>query len=289
VKLVTGIESMARARDELRAAGKAVGFVPTMGALHAGHESLVRRAHAECEVVVASVFVNPLQFGAGEDFTRYPRDIEGDRAKLEACGCDLLFTTTPGAMYPHGFQTYVVPEGPLVARYEAALRPGHFRGVATVVLKLFHLVGPTRAYFGRKDAQQSAVVRRMVADLNVPVEVVVAPTVREADGLAMSSRNVYLAASERAAAPGIFGALSAARARARAGERDAARLLAQLEADLRAIPGAAPDYAALVDPDSFEERTARLAERLPPTLAVAAVRLGATRLLDNLRLDEDGP
>ncbi|HKE00113.1 MAG TPA: pantoate--beta-alanine ligase [Planctomycetota bacterium] len=289
MKLVTAIESMAKERDELRRAGKRVGFVPTMGALHAGHESLVRRARSECDFVVASVFVNPLQFGAGEDFSRYPRDLEGDRAKLAACGCDLLFTTTPGAMYPHGFQTYVVPDGPLVARYEASARPGHFRGVATVVLKLLHLVGPDRAYFGRKDAQQSAVVRRMVADLNAPVAIVVAPTVREADGLAMSSRNAYLSPAERAAAPAIHRALASARERAKAGERDPARLLAAIDADLRAIPGGSAEYVALVDPDTFEERAARLPERLPPTLAVTAVRLGATRLLDNLRLDEDGP
>jgi pantoate--beta-alanine ligase len=288
VRLVTGIESIARLRDEHRRSGRTVGFVPTMGALHDGHASLVRRAREECEIVVASVFVNPLQFGPAEDYERYPRDFDADRACLEASGCDVLFTTTPAAMYPPGFETFVVPEGPLASRYEAALRPGHFRGVATVVLKLLHLVGPTRAYFGRKDAQQCAIVRRMVADLNVPVSIVVRPTVREPDGLALSSRNAYLSAEERRAAPGIHRALLAARRRLQEGERDVARLREPLEAELRAIPGASLDYADLVHPDTFEP----LAPAIPgpvPALAIAALRLGRTRLLDNLRLDEDGP
>lgn len=292
MKLVTALETITKIRDENCRAGARVGFVPTMGALHEGHGSLVRRARAECDVVVASVFVNPLQFGPGEDFERYPRDLEGDRAKLESWGCDVLFTTTPSAMYRHGFQTYVSPEGPIVARFEAAARAGHFRGVATVVLKLLNLVRPERAYFGRKDAQQAAMIRRMVEDLNVPVAVVLAPTVREPDGLALSSRNVYLDPAQRAAAPGIHRALRAARERVRGGERDSAALLAALETDLHAIPGGNLEYAALVDPESFESPGGVLPERigkLAPLLAIAVVRFGTTRLLDNLRLDEDGP
>lgn len=292
MKLVTAVETLARLRDESRRAGLRVGFVPTMGALHEGHGSLVKRARAECERVVASIFVNPLQFGPGEDFERYPRDLEGDRAKLEAWGCDVLFTTSPSALYRQGFQTYVVPDGPIVERYEGALRPGHFRGVATVVAKLLNLTGPTHAYFGRKDAQQAAVIRRMVDDLNVPVRVVVCPTARDSDGLALSSRNVYLSTEERAAAAGLPRALEASRARFREGERSAPALRAALENELRRIPDAALDYADLVDPDTFVPYAGELrdgARAAPPVLAVAAVRFRSTRLLDNLRLDEEGP
>jgi len=291
LKLVTSLESMARLRDDLRRDGKRVGFVPTMGALHPGHQSLVERARSESDVVVSSIFVNPLQFGPSEDFERYPRDLEGDRAKLEAAGCDVLFTTSPSAMYPHGFQTYVVPEGALATRFEAAVRPGHFRGVATVVLKLLNVVGPTRAYFGRKDAQQLAIVKRMVSDLNVPVQIVPCPTVREPDGLAMSSRNAYLSAEQRAAAPAIHRALRAARARICKGERDAAALRAELASDLRSAFGVDPDYAELVDPASFEPLGATIPEQrnvLAPILAIIAQRVGTTRLIDNARLDEDG-
>ena len=292
MRLVTAIETMAKLRDDHRRSGARVGFVPTMGALHEGHGSLVRRARQESDVVVASIFVNPLQFAPGEDFERYPRDLEGDRAKLESWGCDLLFTTSPSALYHQGFQTYVVLEGALVDRFEGAARPGHFRGVATVVAKLLNLVGPTRSYFGRKDAQQAAVIRRMVEDLNIPTALVICPTTRDADGLALSSRNVYLSPDQRAAAPGIHRALVATRARLRAGERSAPPLRAALEADLRAIPGAQLGYAELVDPSTFERLEGDLPDRvgkLAPALAVVAVQLGTTRLLDNLRLDEDGP
>ncbi len=292
MRLVTAIESIARLRDEHRRRGARVGLVATMGALHDGHGSLVRRAREECDVVVASVFVNPLQFGPSEDFDRYPRDLEADRARLEALGCDVLFTTAPSAMYPRGFQTFVVPEGPLSQRFEAQARPGHFRGVATVVLKLLNLVGPTHAYFGRKDAQQAAIVRQMVADLNVPVSVVVLPTVRDADGLALSSRNAFLAPEHRSAAPAIHGALAGTRRRFAGGERSVAALREALEADLRAIPGGTLEYADLVDPTSFDAPADPIPDRIgrpAPVLAIAALRLGATRLLDNLRLDEDGP
>jgi pantoate--beta-alanine ligase len=194
-------------------------------------------------------------------------------------------------MYRHGFQTYVVPEGNIVERFEGAARPGHFRGVATVVVKLLNLVGPDRAYFGRKDAQQAAMVRRAVEDLNIASSIVVCPTARDADGLALSSRNVYLSPADRAAAPGLYRALSAARVALRGGERSAAALRAKLARDLAAIPGGAVDYADLVDPASFAPVEDPIADRLgalPPVLAICAVRFGATRLLDNLRLDEDG-
>ncbi|MBI3817206.1 MAG: pantoate--beta-alanine ligase [Planctomycetes bacterium] len=291
MRLVTAIETIGKLRDENRRAGRKVGLVPTMGALHDGHGSLVRKARAECEVVIASIFVNPLQFGPKEDFEQYPRDLEGDRAKLESWGCDVLFTTSPSAMYPNGFQTFVTPEGPLSAEFDGAVRPGHFKGVATVVLKLLNLTGCDIAYFGRKDAQQCALIRRMALDLNVPSKISVCPTAREQDGLAMSSRNVYLTPAQRAAAPNIYKALLAARARVQGGERDALQIREALARDLAAIEGGSPDYADVVDPDSFE----RIQQKIPgrfgapaPALAIAVVRFGSTRLLDNLRLDEDG-
>lgn len=292
MRLVTAIETFTKLRDEHRRGGVRVGFVPTMGALHDGHGSLVRRARAECEIVVTSIFVNPLQFGPSEDFDKYPRDLEGDRAKLQAWGADILFTTSPSAMYPSGFQTYISPEGGIVKNFEGARRPDHFRGVATVVLKLLNLAGPDIAYFGRKDAQQAALIKRMVFDLNVPTKISVCETVREADGLAMSSRNIYLTKEQRAAAPGIYKSLAELRGAARAGVRDAAALRAKLQNDLSAIPGGIVDYADLVDPDTFEPLLQQLPVRFgvpAPSLAIAVVKFGATRLLDNLRLDEDGP
>ncbi|MFN0204862.1 MAG: pantoate--beta-alanine ligase [Planctomycetota bacterium] len=291
MKLVTALETIAKLRDEHRRGGKRVGFVPTMGALHEGHGSLVKRARAECEIVISSIFINPLQFAAGEDLDKYPRDFEGDRAKLEEWGCDILFTTTPSAMYPNGFQTYVVPDGPITLRFEGAIRPGHFRGVATVVAKLLNLTGCDIAYFGRKDAQQSALIQRMALDLNIPAQIVICPTARDADGLALSSRNVYLNRDQRRAAPRIFQCLRATREMIRTGERSAESVRLDLISNLRAIPGGELDYAEIVDPQSFEIVSEKIPERfgkLAPALAVAAVRFGSTRLLDNLRLDEDG-
>lgn len=291
MRLVTAVETIAKLRDEHRRTGKRVGFVPTMGALHDGHGILVKRARAECEIVISSIFVNPLQFAAGGDADQYPRDFEGDRAKLEEWGCDILFTTTPSAMYPNGFQTYVVPEGSITLRFEGAARPGYFRGVATVVTKLFHLTGCNIAYFGRKSAQQSALIQRLALDLNIPVQIVICPTARGADGLAMSWRNVYLTPEQRAAAPGIFKSLAAAREMIKKGERSAEKIRLELISNLRAIPGCDLDYAEIVEPQSFEIVKEKIPERfgkLAPALAIAAVRFGATRLLDNLRIDEDG-
>lgn len=292
MKLVTAMETIARLRVEHRRTAMRVGLVPTMGALHDGHGSLVRRARSECDVVIATVFVNPLQFGPSEDFEKYPRDLERDRALLESWGCDVLFTTSPSAMYPSGFQTYVTPDGPVVRNFEGVRRPGHFRGVATIVLKLINLTGPDIAYFGRKDAQQAALIQRMTADLNVPVKIVICPTARDRDGLALSSRNVYLSPEQRAAAPKIFETLQASRQILKNGGRDAGLIREALTAGLGAIPGGVLEYTDLVDPDSFEPVPARLADRFggpPPVLAIAVVRFGATRLLDNLRLDEEGP
>jgi pantoate--beta-alanine ligase len=266
VTLHRTILGLREALEPLRA-GARIGLVPTMGALHAGHEALVRRARAECDVVVASIFVNPAQFGALEDLDRYPRDEEGDAELAAAWGVDHLFVPSVAEMYPQGFQTWVDVEA-IAEDLEGAGRPGHFRGVATVCLKLFNIVSPGVAYFGRKDAQQAALVGRMVRDLDLPLEIRVVPTVRDDDGVATSSRNAYLSAEERAAARAIPRALAAGAAAHRRGEDGAA---------------AARDVLAdepLLDPEYVE--VARLDGRL---YLLAAVRVGRTRLIDNAVLE----
>jgi pantoate--beta-alanine ligase len=276
VKLVTTI---AEARAWRAAAAGTVGFVPTMGALHPGHLSLVGRARSECAHLAASVFVNPTQFGPKEDLARYPRDLAADRGLLADAGCDLLFAPEPADIYPAGFDTWVAP-GALGDRFEGERRPGHFRGVCTVVLKLLNVVEPTRAYFGRKDAQQLAVVRRMVRDLDLRSEIVPCETVRETDGLAMSSRNAYLTREQRAAAPALKRALDGARAACQAGETSAAVLRGLLQGEIARQPLARLDYAAVVDPESLLEL-----ERVSgPAQALLAVYFGPTRLIDNLLL-----
>jgi pantoate--beta-alanine ligase len=265
---------------EWRRAARSVGLVPTMGYLHAGHLALVARARAENDSVAASVFVNPTQFGPREDLARYPRDLARDQALLAEAGCDLVFAPAVEEMYPPGFGASVDP-GPVAEPLEGARRPGHFRGVATVVAKLLGIVQPDRAYFGQKDAQQLAVIRRLARDLDLPVAVVGCPTVREPDGLALSSRNSYLDADDRRAAPVLHRALLAARERWSAGERDAEALRAAMHAVLAAEPRARVDYASVADPDTFRER-----ERAdPPTLLLLAVFVGRARLIDNLLLE----
>jgi len=256
-----------------------VGFVPTMGYLHEGHLALVRRARAENPFVAVSIFVNPLQFGPGEDYDRYPRDEARDLAMLEAEGVDLVFLPTPEALYPEGFSTHVEVTGPLTERFEGAHRPGHFRGVTTVVAKLFHLFHPDRAYFGEKDFQQLAVIRRMVRDLNFPLEVVGVPTVREPDGLALSSRNVYLTPEHRKEAPKLYRALLAAREAARSG-RSVAEAEAAAKAILDTIPDFALDYFAIVHPGTF----APLEDWVPGARALVAGRFPEVRLIDNLEV-----
>jgi pantoate--beta-alanine ligase len=274
------VRTIAEARAWRRSGEGEVGLVPTMGALHRGHLSLVERARRDCARVAASVFVNPSQFGPGEDFAAYPRDLERDAALLEAAGCDLLFAPEPASMYAPGHDTRVEP-GAVTAPLEGERRPGHFRGVATVVLKLLNVVQPERAYFGRKDAQQLAVVRRVVRDLDLPVEIVGCPTVREADGLALSSRNRYLDPAQRAAAPVLHRALCRARDAHRAGERDADALRALMRAALAGEPLARVDYVSVADPDTFAEL-----ERVSgPALALVAVFVGRARLIDNLELE----
>ena len=262
-----------------------VGLVPTMGFLHAGHLSLFRQARAENGVVVASIFVNPAQFGPGEDLSRYPRDLPRDLERLEAAGVDVVFTPAAEEMYPPGFSTYVEPAGPLAERLEAASRPGHFRGVATVVLKLFQLVQPHQAYFGQKDAQQVAVIRRMVADLNQPVALRVLPTIREADGLAMSSRNSYLGPEDRKAATVLYRALHAGyqalEQHPLGGGEAVARAMAAV---IKEESHARLDYAEVCDPNTLEP----LASTRGAALLVVAARVGPARLIDNFLRRPDG-
>jgi pantoate--beta-alanine ligase len=251
-----------------------------MGYLHPGHVSLAERARRENDRVAASLFVNPTQFGPAEDLARYPRDLDHDRRLLEAAGCDLLFAPALEEMYPAGFET-AVDVGSVAAGLEGARRPGHFRGVATVVLKLFGIFQPDRAYFGQKDAQQLAVIRRMVRDLDVPVEIRPCPTVREVDGLAMSSRNVYLTPEERSVAPALHRALLAGRDRWAAGERDAEALRQAVRAALAPEPRIRVDYVSAADPDTCAEL--RRAEGR--VLLSLAATLGKARLIDNVVLE----
>jgi pantoate--beta-alanine ligase len=252
------------------------GLVPTMGALHDGHLSLVHRAKAENDHVGVSIFVNPAQFGPTEDLSRYPRPLERDLQLLREAGVDLVWMPSAAEVYPPNFQTYIAVEKVSVP-LEGAHRPGHFRGVATVVAKLFNVFTPDRAYFGQKDAQQAAVIKRMTADLNFPLEIVVCPTIREPDGLAMSSRNAYLNAEERRAATILYRALSAAKTAFENGERDGEALRSILADTLTSEPLARPDYVSVADPDSLDELT-RVEGQV---LFSLAVRIGTTRLIDN--------
>jgi pantoate--beta-alanine ligase len=269
--------------DGARMEGNLLGFVPTMGSLHDGHLSLFARAREECDVVVASIFVNPLQFGPKEDLAAYPRDLERDLLLLEKEGVDIAFTPDEDEMYPGGRPEVLVEPGPLGDVLEGASRPGHFRGVCTVVAKLFGIVGHGRAYFGEKDAQQLAVIRRMVLGLDMPVEVVGCQTVREEDGLAMSSRNAYLSQDERAAATCLYEALARAAWLVEGGERDTNVLKAEMAKRIGAEPLARLDYVAIVDDERFAE-----VDRLDGAArALVAARIGNTRLIDNLRIGDN--
>ena len=254
-----------------RAQGRSIGLVPTMGALHAGHMRLVETARAENDVVVVSLFINPIQFGAGEDLDRYPRDWDRDAKKLQEAEVDAVYRPTAAEMYPAGASTRVHVQG-VTDGLEGAARPGHFEGVATVVTKLLAAVAPDRAYFGQKDAQQVAVVNRLASDLDLGVEIRVVPTVREPDGLALSSRNVYLGPEERRAAASISAALREAAAAYSSGARDPVRLRSRIAARLTLEPLVQLEYAELVDAATFQK---------PGTLAVIAARVGKTRLIDN--------
>ncbi len=258
-----------------------VGFVPTMGYLHEGHMILVRHARAENDHVAVSIFVNPAQFGPNEDFAAYPRDLNRDLAMLEREGVGFVFNPSPDVVYPKGFETYIVP-GAVAEPLEGERRPGHFRGVDTVVAKLFNAVQPARAYFGEKDAQQVRVIKRMVKDLDMPLDVVVVPTVREADGLAMSSRNVYLNQRERAAAVCLINGMRLAQQRWQQGERDADTLRNIVEQTIRAEPLAILDYVSIADSESLKELHGHIEGA---ALISMAVRIGKTRLIDNMTLE----
>lgn len=267
------VATIERARELCRALPGPVGFIPTMGALHEGHLELVRHARAECAAVGASVFVNPLQFGAGEDLDRYPRDTEGDRAKLASSGVDVLFVPAASDMYDPQFST-AIDIGEIGRTFEGAIRPAHFCGVATVVVKLLNIVGPDVLYLGQKDAQQTAVIRKVVRDLDISVRVRIIPTVREADGLALSSRNRFLSPKERAAAPTLHGALTAFREAMQSGLSKSEAY----EVGRRVLArDAALDYLDVVDADSF----APIDELRKEAFVIAAARFGSTRLLDN--------
>jgi pantoate--beta-alanine ligase len=275
VRILRGV---AESQQACRAAARvgSLGCVPTMGALHAGHLSLVARARAENDSVVVTLFVNPLQFDEAADFRRYPRTEEVDAALLEGAGCDLLLVLQQDEMYPAGFATRI-DQPALSGVLEGAARPGHFSGVLTVVAKLFAITSPTRAYFGRKDFQQTVLVRRLVADLNLPLAVVVCDTLRDRDGLALSSRNVFLSPADRTRGLALCAALSAAEAAFEAGERDGAALVSTLQSVLSAGLAGPPDYAAVVDPDDLSPR----AVARPGDVAVVAAHVGPVRLIDN--------
>ncbi|MFH2104470.1 MAG: pantoate--beta-alanine ligase [Chloroflexota bacterium] len=276
--VITSLHELQTGRVNL---AEPVGFVPTMGYLHAGHLSLVQRARQECASVVVSIFVNPAQFGPNEDLDKYPRNLSRDLEMLAGAGVDLIWTPTAEVMYPSDFQTWVTVEG-LSQPLEGTVRPDHFRGVATVVTKLFNAVQPQKAYFGQKDAQQVAVIRRMSRDLNFPVEIIVCPTVREPDGLALSSRNTYLSPDERAAATILFRALSAAEAAFKNGERNADAIRGVMLEILQAEPLAQAQYVSCADYDTLDE----LKMIRGRALLSMAVFLGKTRLIDNRILEE---
>jgi pantoate--beta-alanine ligase len=277
MQIITAISEMQSLAETHRRQGRTIGFVPTMGFLHEGHVSLMRRARRESDVVVVSIFVNPTQFGPNEDLDRYPRDEAGDRSQCEAAGVDVLFMPKASEMYPEKPSIFVTVEG-IADILEGAARPGHFRGVATVVAKLFNIVKPHKTFFGQKDFQQCAVIRRMVKGLNMDVDIVVLPTVREPDGLAMSSRNSYLNTDERMKAAAIYRALSAAENLARAGTREPEKLKNKMLAFLREVPGIKIDYVEVADHETLEP----LSSGKEAMVLLIAVRIGKTRLIDNL-------
>lgn len=261
-----------------RRAGRTIGFVPTMGALHAGHVSLIEAATARGDFVVVSIYVNPTQFGPREDFSKYPRPIEADAAACEKAGVDLLFTPATEAIYPAGDQTRVRP-GRLAETLCGPFRPGHFEGVCTVVARLFNIVQPDAAYFGQKDAQQLAIIRRMTTDLRLPIEIVACPTTRERDGLAMSSRNAYLSPENRQRSLCLYRALCAGRDALAAGERATGRIIARMQGLIAASGNIQIDYLSMVDPETLERIEEPAGRRV---LIAGAIRLGSTRLIDNV-------
>ncbi len=283
MEVIHTVAWMKQAAAEARASDRILGLVPTMGALHEGHLSLVREARKQCSPVVVSIFVNPKQFAPSEDFQKYPRAFEADRAALEKLCVDYLFAPSAEEMYPPGFRTSVAVQG-LGDRLEGRSRPGHFQGVTTVVLKLFEIIQARFVFFGRKDAQQVRIIRQMAGDLNLYPQIVTCPIVREPDGLALSSRNAYLKNEERQAATVLYRALETARRQVLAGQRDAASLLASIRQIIGSEPGVSLDYAEIVDADSFEP----LMACRKTCYALVAARVGGTRLIDNALIEEAG-
>jgi pantoate--beta-alanine ligase len=276
---IASIDEVQRFSEKARNDGKTIGLVPTMGYLHEGHLSLIRKAKESCDVVVTSIFVNPTQFGPNEDFSRYPRDLPRDAELAEKAGTSVLFTPDAHAMYGEGFSTYVAVEG-LSSVLEGKFRPTHFRGVTTIVSKLFLITKPHKAFFGQKDAQQCAVVKRMVNDLNFDIEIIIGPIVREADGLALSSRNVYLVDDHRRNAAVIYQSLQRACSLVLNGERDSSLVCNEVERMILSKPGISVDYVAVVNATTFSELKV-IADKLPTIIAVAA-HVGNTRLIDNI-------
>jgi pantoate--beta-alanine ligase len=287
VDLIRTARSLSAAAEANRSSGGAVGLVPTMGSLHEGHEALIRRARAERDWVVVSIYVNPRQFGPGEDIALYPRDEAGDLDRCAALGADAVWAPPEAEVYPPGVEVVAPDPGPIGETFEGAERPGHFAGVLVVVDRLFEVVGPCAAYFGEKDAQQLFLVRKMVKQLDYPIEVKSCSTVREPDGLARSSRNALLSPEARAQAGCLFLALSEAAAAARAGEPDARVLVAMMAREVGAAPLARLDYAAVVDDATFLPVETLTPER--PSRALVAARLPGARLIDNLLLPAEVP
>ena len=276
MEIIKDLRVMQARSGFLRQEGKAIGFVPTMGYLHEGHLTLLRRAREENDIVVLSIFVNPAQFGAGEDYEKYPRDTEGDLAKASEAGTDIAFLPEVAEMYPAGYATYVNVEG-LTEKLCGRSRPGHFRGVTTVVLKLFNLVQPHRAYFGEKDYQQLVVIKKMVSDLNLDLQIIGCPTVRESDGLAMSSRNAYLSPQERLSALCLSRSLAKTEELIRGGEKSPQSIINEISKVIEKEPGAKIDYVAVCHPETLGD----LESIDSQALIALAVKIGPARLLDN--------
>lgn len=278
IETISGLKAVIRVQ---KAAGKTIGFVPTMGYLHEGHMSLANASVAENDFTVMSIFVNPTQFGVNEDFDKYPRDFGGDSTKAERCGVDILFMPSVEEMYPDGYNTFVEVTGEITGKLCGKSRPGHFRGVTTIVTKLFNLVEPDKAYFGQKDAQQAAIVTKIARELNMNVEIITCPIIREADGLAMSSRNVYLNPEERKAALVLSASLFEAEAVIKSGERSTEKLLAGITARIKAESLAQLDYASVVDAATLED----VKQIKRKVLIALAVKFGKTRLIDNITVE----
>ena len=281
MKIITTIHEMQKYSADCRQNGKSIGFVPTMGALHDGHLSLIRASSADNDITIVSIFVNPTQFGANEDLDKYPRPIERDTTLAQNAGADVIFTPSPTEIYHENYSTYVTVEG-LTQNLCGKSRPTHFQGVTTVVAKLFNIVAPHRAYFGEKDAQQLAVITKMTADLNMPAEIIPCPTVREPDGLAMSSRNAYLTPAERKQATILYEALTAAQNLIAEGETRAAIIKEKITSILNSKNLATIDYIEIVDFNTLRE----IGTIKPPTLIALAVKFGNTRLIDNIIINE---